>query len=81
MTGCGTSSQGGGEGSAAVTPEASNVVDVPTNEADRPFVRVYLDKAVWRVTENNTLGVQTAIMEGIRRSQAFTSRSTDSRPV
>jgi quercetin dioxygenase-like cupin family protein len=31
---------------------------------DRPFVRVSLDKFQWRPTEGNTLGVETAILEG-----------------
>ena len=43
--------------------EGGNVVDVP-GYPERPFVRVNLDKLTWRATENNTLGVQTAILEG-----------------
>jgi hypothetical protein len=39
------------------------VVDVP-GYPERPFIRVNLDKVTWRPTENNTLGVQTAILEG-----------------
>jgi quercetin dioxygenase-like cupin family protein len=31
---------------------------------DRDFTRLNLDKLQWRATENNTLGVQTAILEG-----------------
>ena len=31
---------------------------------DRDFSRLNLDKLQWRATENNTLGVQTAILEG-----------------
>ena len=32
--------------------------------AERDFIRVNLDEAVWNVTEGNTLGVQTAVFEG-----------------
>jgi hypothetical protein len=31
---------------------------------DREFIRLNLDKFQWRATENNTLGVQTAVLEG-----------------
>jgi quercetin dioxygenase-like cupin family protein len=31
---------------------------------ERDFTRLNLDKLQWRATENNTLGVQTAILEG-----------------
>ena len=31
---------------------------------DREFIRRYLDKLEWRVTEGNKLGVQTAVVEG-----------------
>jgi quercetin dioxygenase-like cupin family protein len=31
---------------------------------DRAFIRVNFDKLQWRVTEGNTLGVQTAVIEG-----------------
>jgi quercetin dioxygenase-like cupin family protein len=31
---------------------------------DRPFERIAFDKLQWRATEGNTLGVQTAVLEG-----------------
>jgi hypothetical protein len=31
---------------------------------ERPFARVQFDKLTWRPTEGNTLGVETAIVEG-----------------
>ena len=65
--GCGSPPQGTvPDDTAAAAPaggEGSNVVDVPAYP-ERPFVRVNLDKVTWRATENNTLGVQTAILEG-----------------
>ena len=39
-------------------------VTVPTADANRPFVRLNFDKLDWRATEGNTLGVQTAVLEG-----------------
>ena len=33
-------------------------------EAVRDFIQVNLDEAVWNVTEGNTFGVQTAVLEG-----------------
>jgi Cupin domain len=49
--------------SSTPSREEDAVVDVP-GYPERPFVRVNLDKLTWRATENNTLGVQTAILEG-----------------
>jgi hypothetical protein len=43
----------------------NDLVDVQTNgQTNRPFIRVNLDKVDWRATEGNTLGVQTAVLEG-----------------
>jgi quercetin dioxygenase-like cupin family protein len=50
---------------AAATPgDSSGTVTLPTGFPERPFVRVNFDKLTWRPTEGNTLGVQTAILEG-----------------
>ena len=43
---------------------ASGVVTLPTGYPERPFVRVEFDKLAWRPTEGNTLGVETAVVEG-----------------
>lgn len=48
----------------AAAKEGERMVAVPTAQANRPFVRANLDTLVWRATEGNTLGVQTAILEG-----------------
>jgi len=44
--------------------EASRTVTLPTGYPERPFVRVEFDKLQWRPTEGNTLGVETAVVEG-----------------
>jgi hypothetical protein len=52
---------------AAAAPaiaESSSGVTLPTGYPDRPFVRVQFDKLTWRPTEGNTLGVETAVVEG-----------------
>jgi hypothetical protein len=46
----------------AETPAAG--VTLPTGYPERPFVRVEFDKLQWRPTEGNTLGVETAVVEG-----------------
>ena len=46
---------------AATAPAA---VTLPTGFPERPFVRVQFDKLTWRPTEGNTLGVETAVVEG-----------------
>jgi hypothetical protein len=51
-------------------------VTLPTGYPDRPFVRVNFDKLTWRATEGNTLGVETAVLEGDPSKPATTSRST-----
>jgi hypothetical protein len=43
---------------------ATGAVTLPTGYPERPFVRVQFDKLTWRATEGNTLGVETAIVEG-----------------
>jgi quercetin dioxygenase-like cupin family protein len=50
----------------AAAPEgaASGTVMLPTGYPERPFVRVEFDKLQWRATEGNTLGVETAVVEG-----------------
>ena len=52
---------------AAAAPsgeEASRTVTLPTGYPERPFVRVEFEKLDWRPTEGNTLGVETAVVEG-----------------
>jgi quercetin dioxygenase-like cupin family protein len=51
---------------AAAAPDgpSSGTVTLPTGYPERPFVRVQFDKLTWRPTEGNTLGVETAIVEG-----------------
>ena len=48
---------------AAAPPAASGIV-LPTGYPERPFLRVEFDKLAWRPTEGNTLGVETAVVEG-----------------
>ena len=51
----------------SATPQTvapSGTVALPTGYPDRPFVRVEFDKLTWRPTEGNTLGVETAVVEG-----------------
>jgi quercetin dioxygenase-like cupin family protein len=72
LVGCGgapaTSAPAATEGAAptAAGPDgaASGTVTLPTGYPDRPFVRVEFDKLTWRPTEGNTLGVETAVVEG-----------------
>lgn len=49
---------------AAAPDAASPGVLLPTGFPERPFVRVEFDKLAWRPTEGNTLGVETAVVEG-----------------
>ena len=51
---------------AAPAPDsaASGTVTLPTGFPERPFARVEFDKLTWRPTEGNTLGVETAVVEG-----------------
>jgi quercetin dioxygenase-like cupin family protein len=49
---------------AAGGSSASKTVTLPTGYPERPFVRVEFDKLTWRATEGNTLGVETAVVEG-----------------
>ena len=54
-------------GDAATAPPdsaASGVVTLPTGYPERPFARVEFDTLTWRPTEGNTLGVETAVVEG-----------------
>ena len=48
---------------AAAAPASSGIV-LPTGFPERPFARVEFDKLTWRATEGNTLGVETAVVEG-----------------
>src|SRR5215207_1165810 len=43
---------------------ASGTVTLPIGFPERPFVRVKFDELQWRPTEGNTLGVETAVVEG-----------------
>jgi quercetin dioxygenase-like cupin family protein len=51
---------------AAEVPDGadSGAVTPPPGFPERPFVRVAFDKLQWRPTEGNTLGVETAVVEG-----------------
>ena len=49
---------------AAPGTAGSGTVNLPTGYPERPFVRVEFDKLQWRATEGNTLGVETAVVEG-----------------
>ena len=49
---------------AALHQVVAGTVTLPTGYPDRPFVRVEFDKLTWRPTEGNTLGVETAVVEG-----------------
>jgi len=51
----------------AAQPQAAPAADRQAEAGhypDREFIRLNLDKLQWRATENNTLGVQTAVLEG-----------------
>ena len=49
---------------ATAPGDGAGTVTLPTGFPERPFVRVNFDKLTWRPTEGNTLGVETAIVEG-----------------
>jgi quercetin dioxygenase-like cupin family protein len=55
--------------SVTSTPAASSsaptgTVTLPPGFPERPFARVKFDELTWRPTEGNTLGVETAVVEG-----------------
>jgi uncharacterized RmlC-like cupin family protein len=52
------------EQTAAPEGAPSGTLTLPTGYPERPFARVEFDKLTWRATEGNTLGVQTAVVEG-----------------
>jgi quercetin dioxygenase-like cupin family protein len=56
--------EGAGAAAAATPDGSSGTVTLPSAYPDRPFVRVEFDKLTWRPTEGNTLGVETAVVEG-----------------
>ncbi|HYJ93209.1 MAG TPA: cupin domain-containing protein, partial [Vicinamibacterales bacterium] len=69
LAACGTSAPApaASEQAAAASAPASapsGTVTLPGGYPERPFVRVEFDKLTWRPTEGNTLGVETAIVEG-----------------
>lgn len=71
LAGCTTTPPGPAAGEPAPVDAAtahegaeSGTVTLPTGFPDRPFVRVEFDKLTWRPTEGNTLGVETAVVEG-----------------
>ena len=49
---------------ACASDAPTGTVTLPTGYPERPFVRVKFDKLTWRPTEGNTLGVETAVVEG-----------------
>ena len=51
-------------GESAAAGAGERMVAVPTADSKRPVVRVNFDTLQWRATEGNTLGVQTAVLEG-----------------
>ncbi len=55
---------GSAEAPASGGAAAAGTVTLPTGYPERPFVRVEFDKLNWRPTEGNTLGVETAVVEG-----------------
>jgi quercetin dioxygenase-like cupin family protein len=57
-------SAGAAPATAATAAAPSGEVTLPPGFPDRPFVRVKFDELTWRPTEGNTLGVQTAVVEG-----------------
>jgi quercetin dioxygenase-like cupin family protein len=72
LAGCGSepAPAPGADDTAAPAPtpvsnaDAAQAVMLPTGFPERPFARVEFDKLAWRPTEGNTLGVETAIVEG-----------------
>jgi hypothetical protein len=68
LTGCGgAQSPAPAPATDAPAPAAaasSSGIVLPTGYPERPFVRVEFDKLTWRPTEGNTLGVETAVVEG-----------------
>src|SRR5688572_33390009 len=58
---------------APAPPAGERTVTVPTADANRPFVRLNFDALQWRATEGNTLGVQTAVLEGDPSKPGFRS--------
>jgi len=59
-----TAEQAAPPAGAALDGASPGTVMLPTGYPERPFVRVQFDKLTWRPTEGNTLGVETAIVEG-----------------
>src|SRR4030095_9636253 len=49
---------------AASEKAGPGTVMLPSGFPERPVVRVQFDKLTWRPTEGNTLGVETAVVEG-----------------
>jgi quercetin dioxygenase-like cupin family protein len=63
FSGCGSAPAP--EPAPASAPAPSEpALTLPTGFPERPFVRVQFDKLTWRPTEGNTLGVETAVVEG-----------------
>ena len=52
------------ESSAAPAEPPTGTLTLPPAFPERPFVRVKFDELQWRPTEGNTLGVETAVVEG-----------------
>jgi quercetin dioxygenase-like cupin family protein len=53
-----------GTPSTAPTAAPSGTIELPSGYPERPFVRVKFDELKWRPTEGNTLGVESAVLEG-----------------
>lgn len=58
-----TTQTAGAAAPGAASPPSGEVT-LPPAFPDRAFVRVKFDELTWRPTEGNTLGVQTAVVEG-----------------
>jgi quercetin dioxygenase-like cupin family protein len=74
VAGCSTANAPGSESPvpAASAPASApappnpptGAITLPPGFPERPFVRVKFDELTWRPTEGNTLGVETAVVEG-----------------
>jgi hypothetical protein len=56
---------------AATPPAAASPTEGKTDDEIRDIVRIQLDKAKWYPTEGNTLGVETADLEGNSKKPGY----------
>src|SRR6187401_3752609 len=64
LTACGGAPASAPASAPSQNAAPSGTVTLPTGYPERPFARVEFDKLTWRPTEGNTLGVETAVVEG-----------------